>query len=181
MSSKDNRIAIIALFESGKSPADIVKTLPVPRRTVYAAIKRYKELGTTDDRPRKGRPVTATTPENQNKLRHRIRRNPGKSMRKLAKEMKIGRESIRKMVRNNLKCRSYKLGMGHYLDERMKHVRLVNAQRLLKKKTFCSILFTDEKIFTVERAVNRQNDRQILRNSQGLFRIFCSFELTMDF
>lgn len=160
MSSKDNRVAVIQLYESGKSAADIIKLLRMKRSTVFDAIKRYKELGTAKDRPRSGRPGNVTTPENLNKLRCRIRRNPEKSIRKIAKEMKIGRESVRKMIRSQ--------GRGHYLDERMKRVRLENAQRLLKKKSFRSILFTDEKIFTIERAVNRQNDRQLLRKSIGL-------------
>ena len=96
MSFKENRIAIIRLFDAGKTASNIIKDLNLPRQTVYDAIKRYKELGTTQDKPRSGRPRTATTPANLNKLRLRISRNPRKSMRKLAKE--IGRASCRVRV-----------------------------------------------------------------------------------
>jgi len=102
-------------------------------------------------------------------------------MNKLAKELKISRRSVARMVKNKLKLRSYKLGMGNYLDERMKRVRLENAQRLLKKKSFGSILFTDEKVFTVERAVNRHNDREIRRNSTGIIQNFLLFPANNEF
>ena len=181
MSRITNCVAVVKLFEKGKSPADIVKLLRIPRSTVYKAINRYEELGTTADRLRSGRPVTVTTPKNVKKLRSRIQRNPGKSMRKLAKEMKISFGTVHKMVRNKLKLRSYKLGRGHYLDERIKRVRLENAQRLLKKKSFGSILFMDEKIFTIERTVNHQNDRQLLRKSKDIIHNFLLFQNNNEF
>lgn len=181
MSRENNRFVVVKLFESGKSAADIVQLLGMPRRTVYDAINRYKELGTTADRLRRGRPLTVTTRENVEKLRRRIRRNPGKSIRKLARELKMKRESVRLMVRKKLKLRSYKLGMGHYLDDRMKRIRLVNAQRLLKKKSCGPIVFTDEKVFTIERAVNRQNHRQLLRNSIGWIQNFLLFHTNNEF
>lgn len=153
----------------------------MPRRTVYNIINRYKELGTTADRPRSGRPVTASTQQNVKKLRSRIKRNCRKSISKLAKEIKISRRSVHRMIRNKLKLRSYKLGKGHYLDDRMKKVRLENAQRLVKKKSFGSILFTDEKVFTIERIVNRQNDRQLLRKSAGFIQNFLLFHTNYEF
>lgn len=166
---------MIELFKKGKSGGEIAKLLRIARSTVFNIIKRYKESGTAADRPRSGRPATAMTPENVNNLRCRIRRNPGKSMRKLAKELKINRESVRKMVRSSLKLRSYKLGKGHYLDERMKLLRLENSKRLLKMKSFRLILFTDEKLFTIQRAYNSQNDRELRRSRQGIDQKFPLF------
>ena len=159
MSSKNKREAVIELFKMGRSAAEIAKALIIPRRTVYDAVKRYKELGTSADHPWSGRPATATTPQNQNKVACRIRRNPEQSMQKMARKIGISKESVRRIVQNKLKLRSYKLGNAHFLNEEMKHHRLKNARRLLKMKSFSSILFTDEKIFTIEQAINPQNDQ----------------------
>lgn len=175
ISVMERRVTAIGLHKRGMKNSDISKTLGMPMRTVQKAVKRFKELGTTEDRPRSGRPATVTTPEMINKVRCRIRRNSEVSMRKLAKNLKIGRESIRKIVLNKLKLRSYKLGKGHFLDETMKRRRLENAMRLLTLRSFRSILFTDEKIFTIQRVVNQQNDRQLLRNRKGCSQKFLLF------
>lgn len=58
MTTNQDREAIIALHKRGKKPKDIISALKLPQSTVYKAIKRYKELGTSEDRPRSGRPVT---------------------------------------------------------------------------------------------------------------------------
>lgn len=47
---------------------------------------------------------------------------------------------------------------------------------LPKKKSFESILFTDVKVFTTERLVNSQNDRQCLRNSMDIIENFLLFQ-----
>lgn len=56
-----------------------------------------------------------------------------------------------RIATNKLKFRSYKLKMGHYLDDRMKRARLENVRRLLKIKDFKSVLFIDKKIFTSDK------------------------------
>eukprot|EP01133_Synstelium_polycarpum_P024887 gene24887-29866_t len=69
--------------------SEIVCTTGFKQRTIYSIVKRLKETGGTADRPRSGRPTTATTPENVNKIRSRIRRNFERSMRKMAKKIGI--------------------------------------------------------------------------------------------
>lgn len=173
--SKDQRAAIIQLFKTKTSVGAIAKTLKVPRQKVYRAIKRYKELGTTADRPRSGKPITATTPENVNRVKCRLYRNSEQSMRTMAKSMRISEQSVRRIVRNKLHRRSYKMSTAHYLNDRMKLVRLEKARRLLEIGPFWSILFTDEKVFNINRPINRQNNRQICRNRTGMSQIFFSF------
>ncbi|KAL1509026.1 hypothetical protein ABEB36_003832 [Hypothenemus hampei] len=89
MDSKENRIVIIKLFVSEKLAPYIEKDLNVLKKTMYDIVKRYKEA-TAEDMPRSARPITATTPKNQNKLKRRIHRNPAEFMGKLAKKIKIG-------------------------------------------------------------------------------------------
>lgn len=56
--SKEQRCAVIELYKSGKQGSDIIKILKYPKSTIYDAIKRYKELGSIEDRDRSGRPRT---------------------------------------------------------------------------------------------------------------------------
>ncbi|VDO92270.1 unnamed protein product [Heligmosomoides polygyrus] len=83
MSRESERITVVELHKTGMRTADIVRTTGFKQRTVYKIVRRYKETGGTSDRPRSGRPTTATTPENINKVRCRIRRNPEVSMNKI--------------------------------------------------------------------------------------------------
>ncbi|VDL86511.1 unnamed protein product [Nippostrongylus brasiliensis] len=91
----------------GISTSEIAKRLNVSSFTVHKAIKRYKELGTLSDRPRSGRPKTATTPNVLKKVRDKIHRNAAKLMRKMAKELGVSKRSIRRIRHNKLKVESY--------------------------------------------------------------------------
>ena len=117
ISSKEKRGAIISLYNDGKNPLFISNTLNIPRNTVYGAIKRYKELGILEDCPRSGRPVTVATIANKEKIRKKISRNPKRSMRAMAKTMKISKDSVRKIVTTMLGHRSYKINKCHFLND----------------------------------------------------------------
>ena len=123
MEGKENRLTIINLYNNGNTPREIIRITKIPQRTVYDAIKRYKELGTSLDRPRTGRPLTAITPDNINKVRCRISRNPERSMREMAKQLNISNFSMRKICHDILKLPSYKLRRCQYLSDKMKKDR----------------------------------------------------------
>ena len=145
---------------------DIVRQLVIPRLTVSCAIKRYQELGNSQDRPRSGRPLTAVTPEKINKIRCRIRKSTEQSMRKMAKDLKISEYSVLKIVKVKLGLSSYKFNRAYFLHDRMKLQRLQKCrkmQHLVANGRLAKVLFTDEKIFTVQPYHNSQNHRQLLR------------------
>ena len=48
------RKASIELHRAGKSNSEIIKLLKVAKSTVYHVVKRFRELGTSEDRPRSG-------------------------------------------------------------------------------------------------------------------------------
>ena len=59
-----DRTSVIHFFLRGKSPGEIMKALEIPqkrRKFVYRTIKRYQDTGSVVDKPRSGRPVTATS------------------------------------------------------------------------------------------------------------------------
>lgn len=161
---KENRAAIVTLYRTGKGASSIARVLKMSERTVRYTITRFNEHGGLLDRPRSGRPRTACTATNRSIIKKRIERNPRRSMRQMARTLDISERSVRRIVKD-LGCHPYKLIKGHALTEEMKTKRLQNSRRLLRCITrgrYRSILFTDEKIFTMELAHNHQNDRQLL-------------------
>ena len=161
MSAKEKRGAVIALHNEGVSSSEIAKGHKMYVVTVCKQIKHYNKLVTLDDRPRSGRPVTATTKKNKEKIRSRIRRNPQRSMRKMAKDIQISEGSVRKIVKKQLKFHPYKLAKAYLLTDKMKGERLKRAHKMRRLATagrHHSILFTNEKILTVEQHHNSQNN-----------------------
>ncbi|XP_073528969.1 uncharacterized protein [Phyllobates terribilis] len=63
--SKEKRVAIITLRNEGQSVRKIVQTLNVSPSAVAKTIKRYKETGSHEDRPRKGRPRVTSASEDK--------------------------------------------------------------------------------------------------------------------
>ena len=102
MASKPSREAVIYMFQQGHSPAKIIKELKLPRSTVYKAIARYKELGTTQDRPRSGRPSVFKDPALRKRVKQLLDRNPERKCRSLAKHLKIKRETLHSYLRKKL-------------------------------------------------------------------------------
>ncbi|XP_076044978.1 uncharacterized protein LOC143027553 [Oratosquilla oratoria] len=172
------REAIIELHRAGKTNSEIIKLLKVAKSTVYHVVNRFKELGTSEDRRRSGRPRTARTKKVVNAVRERMRRNPKRSIRKLAKDMNVSNTSMRTIVRKDLRLSPYKMRKRQFLTPLQKQKRLERAQILLRElKTDTAaqeIIFSDEKLFTIEAQFNNQNDRVYaksladIKDSQGV-------------
>ena len=62
----------------------VIKQIKVPKSTVNDAVKRYKELNNTKDRPKSGHPCSCRTKSNVKVVRERVKRNPKRFMRKIA-------------------------------------------------------------------------------------------------
>ncbi|XP_023221997.1 uncharacterized protein LOC111623599 [Centruroides sculpturatus] len=90
-------------------------------------------------------------------------------MRKTAKELQISEERFRNIVKRKLGLRSYKIARVSFLNEAMKAKRLEKARRmcrLIGDGRLNKVLFTDEKIFTLEPLQNCQNHQQLLKKGQ---------------
>ena len=116
--SRLQRPAIIRLSASGKTPNQISNLLAVPLQTVRDAIKRYHVLGHFGDHVKSGRPATVCTAQvNKELLRSRIRRNPLRSMRKMARDLQISVSLVRKVVKDILHFCPYKFTTAHGENE----------------------------------------------------------------
>lgn len=164
---------IVELFCAGKRSGEIFAALAhlgVTKRQVQRTLKRYKESGAVEKRHRGGPKPSATCKANVLKVKKRLRRNPRLSIRKLAKNLDIGRSSCQRILKGILHTKPFKIQKVHGLTENQKKVRLERVKSL-KKRTAHSelpnVVFSDEKIFTIEQSVNKQNDRVWLPNKQG--------------
>ena len=108
---ESQRSAVIELFQSGHKKSEILKRLKMSkgrRMFVHRTIKRFQDTGKVKDRNKSGRPVSVTTPNVRKAVREQIRRNPRRSMRKMASVLNISRKSVQRIVRKDLGMKSFK-------------------------------------------------------------------------
>ena len=99
---------------------------------------------------------------NIKKVRDRLHINQTCSVRKMVKEMAISEPSMGRIVKKHLNKKTYKQGKGQLLSDASKTKRKERSKKLLhrfRSGAHRNILFTDEKIFSVEQFFNKQNDR----------------------
>ncbi len=168
----ENRIAVSALHKVGQSPSAIFKLLQklnLSRQFVYRTIRRYDTFSCINDLERSGRPRTVWTPQATKAIMQRNRRNPRRKQNILAREMNISLRTISRILNEGLGLKAYKRRTGHLLTPALKEIRRVRAKALLKRYAgdkYRQILFSDEKIFTIEEKINRQNERVYAHSSK---------------
>ncbi len=156
--------AIIELVCAGHSAKDIISTLKYPPATVYAMIKRFKARGSSGRSKHSPRSDKKRTPKFLSDLDKSIMANPGESMTSLAKKHSVHHMIISRAIRHDLGYKSYALQVRHLLTAKMKDVRVTRCKKILNslKSTGGHLrFFSDEKVFTLDRKGNRQNDRWI--------------------
>ena len=145
-------------------PSEIFQLMKevVSHRGVYKAMKRFKDTGTCAPRIRSDSERTVRTKKLIKKVREKLRRNPARSARQLAKDYSVSVSSMQRIFKDDLQSYPYKFTKRHLLSEATKKKRLDRAKVLVKKLvdgTQPQVLWTDEKLFTVQAVHNHQNDR----------------------
>lgn len=138
---------------------------------IKRTLDRYAETRDVQDRPRTGRPRSQRTKKLIKAVREKIRRNPRRSIRKLAKEHHISVTSMHTVCRKDLGTYPYKLQKCQMLSEITKQKRVQRAKGMLKRHeagTLRNLVFSDEKLFTVEAAFNHQNDRILAKSMNAI-------------
>jgi hypothetical protein len=97
-------------------------------------------------------------------LRDLVERDPGRSMRSIANEIGVSECTVRKMMKEDLRYKSYAMRQGQFMSEATKARRAEKAKKLLAKIKHPSapnqlIFFSVEKNFTQDQKVNRRNNR----------------------
>ncbi|XP_076037187.1 uncharacterized protein LOC143022725 [Oratosquilla oratoria] len=167
----NKRNTILELHRQGKRQCDIVRLLGVRKDVISKAVKRFKELGHEGDRPGRGRrKCTINTPRNRQIIKKRVPRNSRVSLRTIARETGISDRSVRQMAKQELELKPYKIQKAQLLTDENKRVQLQRCRQLIHRaagQQWERIVFTDEKLFTVEQAHNRQNDRSWSAEAPG--------------
>ena len=78
------------------------------KKVVWSTVKRFQETSQAVDHPWSGQPVTERTDKAIKIIREKIRRNPNRSMRKMAKETNMSEFTVRETVKSYLKLTVYK-------------------------------------------------------------------------
>ena len=102
MFTENTRSAILELHKKGLKNTEIAKLLKLNRPSVWRTVKRFKELNSSSDRPRKGRPRSARATKTILAVKEEIRKYRNRSIRKMSKEHRISERSMRRIVRENL-------------------------------------------------------------------------------
>ena len=106
-----------------------------------------------------GRQRSVHTLENITKVKHHVKENPNLSLRKRALYLEINRESLRRIMKNDLKMHPYKLAMVNKLNPNDLETRKEQCQRMLQINPSSTIFFSDEAHFHLCGTVNKQNFR----------------------
>lgn len=171
-SNIENRIAVIALYKCGIERGrifDLLKLLKIKRDFVYRTVKLFVDTGGVYDRKKSGRPRTVRTPEAIGAVRSRINRKPVRKQKIMAREMNIAPRTMSRIIKQDLGLGAFKRQTGQRLTVDLKKNRKAKSKRLLTlygKGRYKKILFSDEKIFSVEESFNKQNDRVYARSSR---------------
>ena len=108
------------------------------------------------------------TPKVVDAFRAQVWRNPKRCMMGMAYNMNVSDKMMRNTVKTDLKLSSFEMQTCQCLTDLQKEKRLDRAKILLNKLKACmdmdEIIFSDEKLFTVEAICNRQNDRVLAKS-----------------
>ncbi|QQP54764.1 Uncharacterized protein FKW44_007703, partial [Caligus rogercresseyi] len=146
---------------------EALKPMKVSKSNVSYTIQRFKETNSFADRPKSGRPRSVRTKKLVEVTRIKIHRNNKRSIRKMALEVGVNCEVMRKIVRKDLGVKPYYLQKRQFLSDATVGKRLERTKVLrnwLKIRTRISIIWTDEKVFTLQAAFNCQNDRILAKD-----------------
>jgi inhibitor of nuclear factor kappa-B kinase subunit alpha len=156
-----NNQRILDLHRAQVPPAVIVATLNIPKSTVYRVINHGRV-----ERKLRGPPKNKKLTEKfLQRVTKAVEAAPTTSIRAHAKKLRIDEKSLRTGLKKIGK-RSLVRPPVPLLTERLKESRFERSKRLLsriKKETESTVrIFSDKKIFTVDQAYNRRNDRMIV-------------------
>ena len=115
--------AVLQFWKQGFPVVWIAKHIGLTRQGVYSILKRFQVTGTVLSQPRSGRPISEKSKRALKVAKSRIKRNPRRSGRKMAKDLGVSQRTMVRILKNDLKVHAFKLQKAHYLTDKMKATR----------------------------------------------------------
>lgn len=142
---------------------NIARNDTVPsRNTLLRWVHKFRTTGTVSKKKPPGPARTVRTPDNIATVRTALMRSPGRSARRHAQELRIKRNSVRIILKSDLKFHPYKILVVQQLKERNYGQRedfAVRMQVLFTDNPDVMMLMSDEAHFHLNGSVNKQNLR----------------------
>ena len=140
-----------------------VKRAPT-RTTIKRVIEKFEKEGSIKESGHTGAPKSVRNTENIQRLREKLSENPRKSVRRLSQELDINRESVRRILKDDLKAFPFKIQMvqKQMPANKMQRLQFVNNMAQLIEddaELLANIHFSDEAHFHLSGYVNKQNCR----------------------
>ena len=164
MASDKTRAQIVALKETCFTSKQIENKRKVFRKTIYNVLKLYRETGTSSTKPIPVPKRSVRTKGLIEKVKKRVNRNPTRSMRSMARGINISQTTIRRVVKEDLGLKALKMQHRHLTSAASKQRRLDRGKKMLEEMQGATdkvLVWSDEKIFTVEAVFNLQNDKSL--------------------
>jgi len=136
---------------------------PISKTTVIRTVERFVETGSVKDRPRSGRPKTATNDERSMEILLTFQENPHTSTRKAAQQTGSSQSSILKVMKLH-HYHAYKIKLvqeliGDDFDRRLQYCEEIMQQCDRNIQFLFWTCFSDEATFDLTGSVNRHNVR----------------------
>ena len=117
MVSIDLRKTILKMQYQGYKVTLISRILDMPNSTVWKIIRKFQTTKEVTDLPRTGRPRCIRTKKKIKAIKERVRRNPKRSMKKMASEVETPESATSFVVWNFLiMFQTVELGMSRILE-----------------------------------------------------------------
>ena len=168
---KQKRDEVFILLKAGIKPAIIQKKTKVGKTTIYDIKKRLESGEGTERRSKTPKRKPVRTPQLIKKVREKIRRNPRRSINKLAADYNVNRRTMQKIIRQDLRYKPLKLQYRHLLSAATKKKRHERSRKLLQWHVAppdVIVIYSDEKLCQVSKKFNKQNDRVIGKSFESV-------------
>lgn len=166
--TREERERAIGMADMGATQVHIARTFACTPLTVARLLQRYRQIGTTQDRPRTGRP-RVTTPREDQRIRVIHLRNRFVTAAETAATA-LGRRISQRTVHRRLRAagiRAYRpfRGMGLTVQHRRRRLQWARRVRVWQVREWRRVLFTDESRYLLfrndgrERVYRRRGER----------------------
>ncbi|XP_047135225.1 uncharacterized protein LOC124812490 [Hydra vulgaris] len=159
---ESKRQSILQMLQSDKTTSDIRKALNCSRTAIFGVRKLFHETRDIKRRFNKPKPVKQS-PQLLRSVKRKVKRILLRSIRQLAREANVANSTMQTVMKDlNLKSRV--VVTKHLITNKQKESRKERCKKMLNwRKSYPGpvTIFSDEKLFTVDKVTNHRNTRYL--------------------